>query len=990
MNRTIFTPIVVIIFLAAMVLVPIPKVFAEANASAVSITRLHCEYLANPMGIGTTSPRLSWILKSNRRGERQAAYQILVASSPKLLDEDKGDLWNTGKVRSDQTTQIAYQGRPLVSREDCFWKARIWDQTGRSDWSPIARWETGLFKPGDWTANWISASTPTTHSAGRLVIRHALYEADDGSGSKDVTTTLVRLVEDNRLAVRADNSTLGGDPAYGHVKRLFVDYELNGQSNSVEVGEGQPLSIPPVPTDLPYLRKDFELAQPVRRAVVYATAMGLYEVHLNGHRVGDHAFAPDWTDYNKRVRYQAYDVTALVHPGDNTMAAILADGWYSGHIGNGGYQLYGKVPALRVQLEVTFADGSTKTIVTDASWKSHASPILSSDIMMGEDYDARREIKGWDEPNLDETGWAPVQVRHEPSVLLCSQVMPPVRELCELQPKKVTEPQSGHWIYDLGQNMVGVARLKVSAPAVTEVTLRYGEMLNPDGTLYTRNLRGAKAADHYFCKATGTEIWQPCFTYHGFRYVEVTGLTTDPGPDAVTGIVIGADTPRAGDFTCSDPRVNQLESNIQWSQRGNYFSVPTDCPQRDERLGWMGDAEVFVRTAADNADVAAFFSKWLVDVDDAQSPDGAFSDVSPDDSPGRPGAPGWGDAGVVCPWTIYNIYGDQRILERHLPAMIQWVEYLRRHSDGLIRDRDRGNDYGDWLSVNADTPKDLIGTAYFANSTHLVARSCAALGRSKDAAKYEKLFRDIKAAFIKHYVSADGRVEGDTQTAYVLALGFDLLPDDLRAKAAQSLVDNIKGRGWHLSTGFLGVGLLLPVLEQAGESGAAYRLLLQGTYPSWLFPVEHGATTIWERWDGWTPDKGFEDPSMNSFNHYSLGSCGEFLFAGVGGIRPASPGYKTILIKPVIGQGLTWAKTTYDSIHGPIATYWKKEGKRLLLDVTIPANTTATVFMPAKPESRITESGRDINCAPGVRTLRREANSCVVEIQSGDYKFVCE
>jgi alpha-L-rhamnosidase len=567
--------------------------------------------------------------------------------------------------------------------------------------------------------------------------------------------------------------------------------------------------------------------------------------------------------------------------------------------------------------------------------------------------------------------------------------MQPVRELGELKPKKETEPQPGHWIFDLGQNIVGVVRLNVSAPTGTEVTLRHGEMLNPDGTLYTKNLRSARATDHYICKGTGVEIWRPRFTFHGFRFVEITGLTTNPGPDAVTGIVIGSDTPHTGDFTCSDPRVNQLESNIQWGQRGNYLSVPTDCPQRDERLGWMGDAQVFVRTATYNADVAAFFTKWLVDVDDGQSSEGAFSDVSPN-TMGRGGAPGWGDAGVICPWTIYETYGDKCILEHDLPAMIKWVEYLRRHSDNLIRDRDRGNDYGDWLSIHADTPKDLIATAYFAYSTHLVARSCAALGRSEDAAKYEKLFQGIKVAFDKRYVAADGRIEGDTQTAYDMALKFDLLPGDLRAKAAQYLVDDIKAGGWHLSTGFLGVSYLLPVLAQAGRDEIAYRLLLQDTYPSWLFPVEHDATTIWERWDGWTPDKGFQDPGMNSFNHYALGSCGEFLFSGIGGIRPASPGYKTILIDPIVGKGLTWAKTSYDSIHGQIATFWKVEGNRLLLEVTVPANTTATVCIPATAVAGITESGKPIEKSEGVKLLRQEKDKVFLEVGSGTYKFASE
>jgi alpha-L-rhamnosidase len=403
----------------------------------------------------------------------------------------------------------------------------------------------------------------------------------------------------------------------------------------------------------------------------------------------------------------------------------------------------------------------------------------------------------------------------------------------------------------------------------------------------------------------------------------------------------------------------------------------------------MGDAQVFIHTAVYNADVASFFTKWLVDVDDGQSREGSFSDVNPN-TKGATGVPAWGDAGVICPWTIYETYADKRILEKHLPAMTKWVEYLHKHSDDLIRDRDRGNDYGDWLSVGADTPKDLIGTAFFAYSTHLLARSYQALGHEEEAAKYQQLFEDIKKAFNTKYVSPDGRLKGNTQCAYAMALKFELLPDALRPKAAQYLEDDIKAKGDHLSTGFIGVGYLLPVLTQYGKTDTAYHLLLQDTFPSWLFSVKQGATTIWERWDGWTPDKGFQDPGMNSFNHYSLGSCGEYLFGGIGGIRPASPGYKTILIQPVVQNGLTWAKTHYDSIQGRIATSWKLDGKQLALEVTIPPNTTASIGVPATDAATIRESNKPVAEAAGVKFLRQEDGRVFFEVGSGTYKFTSE
>lgn len=959
-------------------------------SAAVTTQNLRCEYLTDPLGLDAVNPRLSWLLSSNERGEKQTAYQILVASSVGLLDADNGDLWDSGKMNSDETSQIAYAGKALVSRENCFWKVRAWDRQGHPGaWSPISRWQMGLLEPADWSAKWIVPKPPPTDTNAPLIIRRATYEAVAEGRAADVTATLNKQVEEGRIKLVVNNKTMGVDPAYNIVKRLRVEYEYGGQLFNKDVDENQTLMLPGTPEPLPYLRKSFELKSPVKQAVLYATALGLYEVHINGQRVGDHVLAPDWTDYRKRVRYQAYDVTALLKNGDNAVGALLAKGWFSGHIGNGGYEFFGKEPAFLAQLEVTYADGHKELIVTDDTWKSHSSPILSSDFMLGEDYDSKLEIKDWDQAGLDDSQWLQVNVRDESSRKLESQVMEPVRQIVELKPKTVTELRPGVWVYDLGQNMVGVVRLKVSAPAGTKITLRHAEMLNPDGSIYTNNLRGAPSVDHYICKGGETEIWQPRFTFHGFRYVELTGLAGQPDKDAITGIVIGSDNSKAGEFTCSDPRINQLESNIQWGQRGNYISVPTDCPQRDERLGWMGDAEVFIRTATYNADVASFFTKWLVDVDDGQSPAGSFSDVSPN-TMGANSVPAWGDAGVICPWTIYEVYGDKRILEQHLPAMKKWVDYLHQHSDGLIRDKDRGNDYGDWLSIEADTPKDLIGTAFFAYSTHLLAKSYRALGHTREADEYDKLFEGIKAAFNKRYVAADGRIEGNTQCAYAMALKFELLPDDLRPKAAQYLADDIKSKDGHLSTGFVGVSYLLPVLTEAGKADVAYELLLQDTFPSWLFSVKQGATTIWERWDGWTPEKGFQDPGMNSFNHYSLGSCGEYLFGGIGGIRPASPGYKTILIQPVIRDGLTWAKTSYDSIHGKIATAWKKEGNHVELEVVVPVNTTATVCVPAKDIAAITESGKPVNRAKNVKFLRQEKGTVDFEVGSGSYRFASD
>jgi alpha-L-rhamnosidase len=942
-------------------LIPLLITFSAPAAErpiAVTPASLRCEYLQNPLGINETAPRLTWILTSSgdaiARGISQKSYHILVASTSELLAQDKGDLWDSGDVASADSSNIPYAGSPLHSRQACYWKVRTVDSNGRqSAWSKPAMWELGLLNPGDWSAQWLDApmSTPPAAGHGPVSIISATYQSQDGSGSKDVTKILKGLLKDASQTVAVTSVVFKGDPAPNHVKQLHVTYVMDGGTTTATAAEGTTLTIPAAKQSLSLLREDFTLGKPIAKARIYATALGLYELHLNGARVGDHILAPDWTDYNKRVRYQDYDVTSLVKQGANTVAGMVAPGWYAGTIGNGGYQAWGKVPALYAQLEVTYKDGSTDTFATDATWKIHPSPIVSSDFMLGETYDARAEIQGWDRPGLDTSSWQHATVRDEPARSIDGQVDQPVRETGELPPKSVSQPAPGHWVYDLGQNMVGVVRLKISAPAGTAITLRHAEMLNKDGTIYTANLRGAPSIDTYICKGDGVETWQPRFTFHGFRYVELTGAPRPPGRNAVTGIVIGTDIPRTGQFTCSDPAINQLQSNIQWGMRGNYLSVPTDCPQRNERMGWMGDAEVFIRTATYNGDVAAFFTKWLVDVDDAQTPDGAYTDVSP--SPhgaghGNPGVPAWADAGVICPWTIYQMYGDTRILQQHLPAMMKWIEWCRTHSTDLIRDKDRGPDYGDWLSQGENTPKEVIGTAYFAYSTSLLAKACRAVGDTANAEKYEALAGEIKDAFNKKYVTPDGRILGNTQSDYAMALRFDLLPDNLRPKAGQYLADDIASHGNHLTTGFVGVSLLLPALCKENQLTTAYNLFEQDTFPSWLFSVKQGATTIWERWDGWTPNRGFQNPGMNSFNHYSLGSCGEWMFDTVAGIGldAEHPGFSHIIIQPRPGGTLTHAAASYDSIHGKIATDWSLENGKFSLKVTIPLNATATVVLP--------------------------------------------
>ncbi len=715
------------------------------------------------------------------------------------------------------------------------------------------------------------------------------------------------------------------------------------------------LQLPPVP----HLRKTFEVTKPVRRAVVYATALGNVDVHLNGQRIADEYFTPGWTDYTKRIYYRAYDVTDRLKRGSNALGALLADGWYSGYIGWGHKRdHYGKQPRFAAQLHVTYEDGTSEVIITDESWQAATGAIREADFLMGEMYDARLELAGWDQPGKPSGEWKPVVTGAEMSPAISWHPSPPVVVFKEIEPVAITEPQPGVHVLDMGQNFAGVVRLKVKGKAGQAITLRFAERLNPDGTMYTTNLRGARTIDTYICRGEGVETWSPRFTFHGFQYVEITGIDGKPNRDTITGLALSSDTPVVGSFASSDPMLNQLHSNIYWTQRANFIEIPTDCPQRDERLGWTGDAQVYIRTAALNADVQAFFAKWLVDLEDAQLPDGDFVKVAPMKVAPDSGGPAWSDAGTICPWATYIVYGDRRVLEKHYDAVQRFIAFCEGRSKDGVLPPDNYHCFGDWLSIKADTPKDVIYTAYYAHSTQLAAEMAQVLGKADDAKRYRELFERIRKAFNDAYVKPDGRIHGDTQTCYTLALAYDLLDADKASAAANYLVKDIESRGWHLSTGFIGTKDLMLVLAKIGRNDVAYRLLHQDTFPSWGFSIRHGATSIWERWDGWTPENGFQNPGMNSFAHYSFGAVYQWMAENIGGFRPTSPGYATFDFAPKPGGKLTHAQVRYESPRGLIASAWKIDGGRLTLDVTIPANTTATVTLPVTSASKVTESGK--------------------------------
>jgi alpha-L-rhamnosidase len=732
----------------------------------------------------------------------------------------------------------------------------------------------------------------------------------------------------------------------------------------------------------PLLRQEVSLEAGVKKARLYVSALGLYEFRINGQRVGEDLLAPGWTDYRKRVRYQTYDVTSLLREGENALGAMLGDGWYCGNLEWRGRELYGDRPWLLAQLEVDLDDWSTVTIWSDESWKFTLGPVLEADLLMGEGYDARKELPGWDKAGFDDSHWIGVQTS-EHSMDLVAPVGPMVRVTEEIKPvgPPVEMPRwpRPDYIFDLGQNMVGVVRLKVKGDAGATVRLRFGEVLDSNGRLYTENLRGAKQTDYYTLRGDPNgEEWTSQFTFHGFRYVEVYDY---PGPiseDAITGIVFHSDTPRTGEFECSDPLVNKLQANIDWGWRGNSVDIPTDCPQRDERLGWTGDAQVFVRTACFNRDVSGFFAEWQDTLRESQSEKGEFPCTAPNTGVvNQDGGPAWADAGVICPWTVYRCYGDTGILERHYDSVKAFLGYMERTHKDFIRSYEgyegfRG--FGDWLSIEAYTPEDLIGTAFFAYCTGLGAKMASVLGKSEDAEKFRALSETVKKAFQKKYVAEDGKLTPPTQTAYLLALQFDLMPEGLREAAAKELVADIEAREGHLSAGFVGSSYANHVLCEGGRNDVAFRLLGQKSWPSWLYPVTQGATTIWERWDGWTEEKGFQDPGMNSFNHYAYGAIGAWLYQRVAGIEldPEVPGYKRFILRPTPGEGLDWAKGSLLTGYGLIESSWKVSGGVFDWTARVPANTSARAYLPP---GKVLESG-------GV-----QVSDGVYDLEPGRYRF---
>jgi alpha-L-rhamnosidase len=753
----------------------------------------------------------------------------------------------------------------------------------------------------------------------------------------------------------------------------------------------------------PYFRKEFPVTRKIAAARIYVTSHGFYELQLNGKKVGDQVLTPGWTSYSKRLQYQVYDVTNLLINGNNAIGAVLGEGWYRGTLAWGdNWAVYGKRPGLLLQLTITYTDGSTSLIVSDESWKASLNgPVRMNDIYNGETFDATKILTGWDKPGYDDKNWQAVNIGNYNNSNLIASEGPPVRKIQEIRPVRIFRTPKGDLVADMGQNMVGWIRLRVSGNKGTVVTLRHAEVLDKYGEFYTTNLRAAKCQLTYTLAGTGEEIYEPMFTFMGFRFVEITGFPGELKPDNLTGVVIHSDMPVTGKFECSNPLVNQLQHNIQWGQKGNFVDVPTDCPQRDERLGWTGDAQAFCRTAAFNMDVSSFFTKWLKDVAADQKPGGEVPDVIPDilnrqDAVTAQPSAGWGDVSVIAPWTMYTVYGDKNFLENQYKSMKSWVEYIRKKAgDSYIWKG--GSKYGDWLFYHPPvnnhtehdgyTDHDFIATAFYAYSTSILAEAATALGKTDDAQMYSDLFNKIKEVFINEYVTDAGRVGTNSQTSYVLALKFKLLPEHFRSKAAGFLAKDIRERGNHLSTGFLGTPYLCHILSDNGYTDLAYDLLLQEEYPSWLYPVTMGATTIWERWDGEKTDSTFQDPGMNSFNHYAYGAIGDWMYRVSAGIETMGPGYKHIIIQPHPSQKLTYSKASFESSYGTIASGWERKDGKIIVKVKIPANTTATILLPAAGQNKVTENGKVLSENPYLKNIKFSDNKLSLQMGSGEYSF---
>jgi len=871
--------------------------------SDVRVTDLRCEYLCNPLGIDVTQPRLSWKLQSPWRGQKQTAYEILVASNEGLLKDNRADLWNTGKVTSDRSIQIAYAGRPLTSRIRCYWKVRVWDKDDKpSPYSEVAAWEMGLLEPDDWQARWISAPQA------------------DGKG------------------------------------------------------------MPPAPI----FRKTFVLSTPVKQARLYICGLGYYELHLNGRKVGDHVLDPAFTRYDRRVLYVTYDVTEQLKAEFNAVAVILGNGWYdmdAQAAWDFNKATWRARPTLRCQLEVTFYDGSTRTIASDETWRVAPSPILFNCIRQGETYDARREIPGWNTPDLSDADWSLAKVSPGPKGTLSAQMIPPIKVMQTLKPVKITAPKPGVYVFDFGQNIAGWARLKISGPSGVKVVMQYAERLNDDGTIDQKDIAVHTKStpfqtDTYILKGEGTETWEPRFVYHGFQYVQVTGLPDKPDDETILGRVAHTAFDLAGVFECSNDLFSKIQRCTLWSYVGNFHGYPTDCPHR-EKNGWTGDAHLAAEVGLYNFDPAPAYTKWMTDFKDEQRDSGELPGIVPTAGWGYAwgNGPAWDSAYVLIPWYLYQYRDDTRILAEHYDRLKRYVDYLTTKADnGIV-----SIGLGDWVPAKTETPAKVTSTGYYYRDALIVSKIAGMLGRTEEARRYADLAMSIRDAFNKAFFDPTTALyAGGTQTAMSCALYHGLVPPVERQRVVDKLVEMIEKNDNRLDAGILGTKYLIDALTANGRADVVYKMATQTTYPSWGHWIEQGATTLWEQWDGGA-----------SRNHIIFGHISAWFYQALAGINPGpdTVAFKHIVIKPQPLGDVTWVRAEHESMYGTIASAWDIKGDRFTLKVAVPANTTATVYVPCDKDEFAREGPSTIHSGDHVRFARLEDGYVVFEAQSGTYEF---
>jgi alpha-L-rhamnosidase len=1071
-----------ILSLAVLLLAPGAALHAAETTAApgkidretLDVVELRCEGRKKPLCVIEGRPRLSWILLSNRRGTMQSAYQVLVASAAELLAKDQGDLWDSGKVVSDRSIQVAYAGKPLASRARCFWKVRVWDNGGQvSAWSPAASWEMAITDAAEWRAKWIALPDSVwppppiadnevavgqwlwCQEMNRIYIRKTFQLGD----VEQISKAQIRIEADNHFDLWVNGQMLAVAPQTDWRKTpaldirpflkagenivciralntdtplwfmsalragMRVDYAAGADGTAARsqailsdatwlitritwpkiylpgvlpgaAGFSEEAWLKPGFTDLekpdicqvmhPRLtrrswdaRREFSLASKPVSARLYVTAHGLYEMHLNGRKVGNDLLTPDYT---KECRlYQIYDVTDTVVDGRNCLAARVGSGQANG---NSTSVLLSNKPLLLAQLQLIYADGHSETITTDRAWKTQPSPLLEDSLAYGERYDARLEQAGWDQAGFGDSKWTAAEIVAVTAPPLFPQQHEPVRVTVERPPVAVNEPVPGVHVYDFGQNAAGRIRLHIrGAQPGQQIVIRYGENLNPDGTvangpydnvIYPNDSRERfmmRNIDTYICRGGNDEIYEPRFAYTGFRYAQVSGYPGKPAADALIQRVFHNDTPVVGTFECANPLLNRIWSNTMWSWRGNIHGTPTDCPTR-EKNPWTDVGVQVAATACWFMDSDHFLGNWV------------------ENGPRMGDTVGWKDMDITLPWQLYTVYENTTLLARHYDKMKALVKERTRAagSDGLFTGAKF--EWGDHVAIEK-TDKEIFSAEFYYHDMDLLARTAQVVGRQADAAHYAELLPKIRTAInVRFFDAGKNSYRNGTQTAQLLALAFGIVPDDRRAAVAQSLVDDVTRHTNHLTTGMTGTKFLLPVLTREGHLETAYRLATQTTYPSWGYWIERGATTMHETWNA-VAEKG-KDQGGVSYNHPNFGSVGEWFFECLAGIQPDEdrPGFKHFIIRPFVPADLAWAGAEYRSAHGLIRSRWEKRGDTLALDITVPANTTATVWLPTGDATAARESGQPLDQSGGVKVLRTENGATVCEVAAGSYEFV--